>query len=537
MIALVRFGQRARMLVGLLLLCAFSTPAAAAEDVWQATVGQNWFYESRGWADQQLAGTWWARALTPGNTYKISFEVEHVNGAVGLFVGNRGMVTVNRKGWHSYDFNIWQGGERRLIFTTLGRNVTAGIKKITVTPKWGGSGGSGGSDSGGTSNANANANNWMPKGHYLSINRERNLKREVLDVMDRPYTAKSNWHRGIARDLDRALKTPGVKGFSMRIDWRTLEQWDGGYDWKLMDANMAVARRYGLKFIVQVATRSFDGKNIMPHYFPGKYSVHTHGGGKSGYVAKLWEPWVYNRLIRLYKRIAQRYNNDPAFGGIATTETAIGNGTRAGYSYWKYRTALTRIATETQRALKRGRLFMYLNFLPGGDSSDMRRDGRVSLVKSVPQSALVIGAPDITPDRPGMPGSLNSYRIHLRKNKPGIEQFCHLQHADQGQGGVNKRTNRYRHEFQQRVGRVRNRERQSWFNGQRAIFEFDDIRLHPNSKLGKLWNPAELMRYANRNFDCDYMFWHYRENVHNLSREFWWEDIRPIIVNNQYFFR
>jgi hypothetical protein len=30
------------------------------------------------------------------------------------------------------------------------------------------------------------------------------------------------------------------------------------------------------------------------------------------------------------------------------------------------------------------------------------------------------------------------------------------------------------------------------------------------------------------------VFWHYRENVHNNSTQFWWEDIRPIIHNDSH---
>ena len=128
-----------------------------------------------------------------------------------------------------------------------------------------------------------------------------------------------------AREIEAALETPGVKGFSVRLDWKALEVGDGRYDWRAMDANMAVARRYGLKYVVQVGTRSFDGTNPMPNYFPNQYSIWSSSRGMSGFVAKLWDPWVYNRLIRLYKAIANRYGNDQAFGGIATSETAVGN--------------------------------------------------------------------------------------------------------------------------------------------------------------------------------------------------------------------
>jgi hypothetical protein len=133
----------------------------------------------------------------------------------------------------------------------------------------------------------------------------------------------------------------------------------------------------------------------------------------------------------------------------------------------------------------------------------------------------------------------------MRKTKPNVQQFCHLQHVDLGLGGTNRKSNQYRQEFLAHVRRVRSREQQSWFSGPTRIFQFDDLRpsqgspvdMHPNWVLGDLWKPIELFSYANRNYDCDYVMWHYRENVHNLSGQFWWEDIRPVILNNQNFFQ
>jgi hypothetical protein len=142
-----------------------------------------------------------------------------------------------------------------------------------------------------------------------------------------------------------------------------------------------------------------------------------------------------------------------------------------------------------------------------------------------------------------MPGSVNSYRIHARKTMGGLQQFCHAQHVDQGQG-KNVKDNRYRIAFRDKVNTIRNRERQSWYNGPTAIYEYSalnpsqgsPVQLHPSSVLGKQWHPNELFQFATRNFQCEYFFWHYRENVHNMNTQFWWEDIRPIIQNNQYFY-
>ena len=533
--AAVQLGRWTSMSAGpLLLLCTLCFPPQAMGNIWESTFGQRWFHESRAWANQTLSGTWWESSLTPGETYKITFEVNHLSGRANLFVGERNVIDINRTGWHSYDFNIWEGGERRMMFTTRSNNTTMGVRNISVTPKWGS----------GTATPTGSGS-WMPKGHYLAFARQRNLKTEVLDLIDNPSKAPSNWHLNNAYEVKDGLTTPGVKGFSVLLNWKTIEVGDGKFDWRLLDANMAVARRFGLKFIAEVATRSFDGTNVMPRYFPGQYTVWSQGGGKSGYVAKLWDPWVHNRLIRLYKAIARRYGNDGAFGGISTSETALGNLGGGNYSYSQYRNALIKIATEAQSVLKNARLFMYLNFLKGGQDFDMRKDGRVSLVRNIPHHAVAIGAPDITGDRPGMPGSLNSYRIHVRKNLSHVEQFCHAQHVDQGEGKINRKNNTQRQAYFDLVRKVRAREQQSWFNGQSAIFEFDDLRdpngrkvdYHPSWVVGQLWNPRETFAFANRNFGCDYFIWHFRDSMFSSRGEFWWEDIRPVIVNNQHFFK
>lgn len=528
MIAVKRPRERATVSFALIILTAsIFCSASAAANVWQSTFGQAWFYESRSTSGEMLAGTWWESSLNPGNTYTIRFNVKSLRGRMALLVGNDPAIPIDKAGSYSFDFNISQNGKRRMLFQSAGSNVTASVNSISVTPKtW---------DGGATSPQTASiSGNSLPRGHYVAYDRTRNLKQELAD------RNRSGYHRGVADQIHSALSTPGVKGIWMRFDWRTLEVGDGKFSWSVIDANMEVARRYGKKFIVAIADRTFDGSNPLPAYFPGKYALWTSGGGKSGIVSKRWDPWVYNRLIRLHKAIANRYSGSGNFGGIATSETALGN-VGGDYTVAKFRQALTQVINQTQPALKNGKLFLYMNFLKGGDSSDMRKDARVALLKGVPHGRLSIGGPDITPDSHGMPRSASAYRIHARKTMPGLSQFCHLQHVDQGFRGINVKSNKARLAYLAEVKKIRDREKQPWYNGPKAVFEFDDLRtstgapvqLHPQSALGKLWRPDELYQFARRNFNCAYVVWHYRERPpHN---EFSWDDVRPVILNNQYF--
>lgn len=386
--------------------------------------------------------------------------------------------------------------------------------------------------------------NWLPKGHYLSFDQPRNLQTEMVDLIENPDAANDYW-LNLARRLDEALESPGVTGVWMGFPWRSVEVADGKYDWSVIDANMDVLADYGLKLIVKISDRSFNGTDVMPEYFPDQYVLSTTGGGHQGYTSKRWDPYVYNRLIRLYRAIAERYASHRAFGGIATTESATGQfeggDSAVGYTIDKYVTALDEIVTRTQPYLTRGRLFLYLNFLWRGDRSDMNDDARVRLVQSVPHQNLVIGGPDITPDVRGMPRSVTAYRLHVRRNLPQVQQFCHLQHVDQGLNGINVKSNEHRKAYLDEIDEARRHEQQSWFNGESAVFELDDLRdpngrkvdLHPESVLGDLWTPLELFEYGRRNFDCQYFIWHYREFP--AAGEFTWFDVREVIRNNPCF--
>jgi hypothetical protein len=508
-----RRRKAAALAVTLLLLF----PLQVLANVWLDSFGKQWFYEVRSVPGEVVAGSWSEPSLVVGKTYKLSFHVTKMQGRMALYVGDSPRVVIDRTGDFSVDFKISAGGKKRLVFWTLSSNVVASVSKINLTE----------TDSG------------PPRGHYLSLSRERDLKREVLDVLADPSSA-SNWQRTVADGLDAALSTPGVNGFQVTIDWGTIETGDGVYDWQLLDHNMAVAKHYGLVFVVKILDRSFDGSNILPQYFTPSNMLWTTGGGSNaGYVAKRWDPFVYTRIIRLYKAIATRYQNDASFGGIATTESALGSFSGSDYSVEKYAAALNEIMTQTQDALTNGKLFWYLNFIRGGSRADMNKDARVALATAVPRQALVVGGPDVTPDVRGMPGSVSSYRIHVRKLAPELQQFCHLQHVDLGLGMRNVKDNVNRQNYLDQIARVRAQESKPGFNGTPAAFELDDLRtpagtkvdLHPNWELGNLWTPQELFEFADRNFQCDYFFWNYVDG--GSADVFGWPDIKPIIVDTQ----
>jgi len=191
-----------------------------------------------------------------------------------------------------------------------------------------------------------------------------------------------------------------------------------------------------------------------------------------------------------------------------------------GYSLDAYVNALIQILTRSEVALRRHALLYYQNFLPDGNRLDMSKDARVSLLRNVPHAALLVGAPDLTPDVRGVVRSLSPYRIHVRKRLPSAGQFCHLQHVDQGHHGLNVKDNRHRQEYLAELQRLA-----------AGSYEVDDVGLHPEAQLGTLWPLQELLDFGRRNFGCGRVLWHYRDGS-------WWEgavwqDVQQVILQNQ----
>ncbi len=502
----------------LLMLMAVSLPALADDDIWQASVGQRWFYETASAAGEILAGTSSESLLEPGNVYEIRFKVSHLRGTIGLRVGGLPVIPVDSRGDYSFDFYVSATGQRRMLFEALSDDVAAAVNHLSVRPVW----------NAGAAAAHAGTN-ALPSGHYWSFDRARNLETEMVAPLDDPQST-TRYRLGVAQNLHDALTTPGVRGIWMSFDWHTLEVADDEYDWSLLDQDMEVARNYGLKLIVNVSDRSFDGHRVLPDYFPPQYLVSFEAGGTTGHVAKRWAPYVYQRLIRLYGAIAARYGSDPAFGGIATTETALGDIDADDYSLAAYQNALIQIVTRSEVALEPHTLLFYLNFLKDGDRLDMNRDARIGLLENVPHAALLAGAPDITPDIRGMVRSVSPYRIHAEKHMTDLGQFCHLEHIDLQHFGVNVKDNRYRQEYLDDMAAVRERESQPWFSGVPAALEFDDVGLHPDDVLGQPWTLQELLDFGRRNFACTRFLWHFRgDDVRDGAT---WRDVRNVMLDN-----
>ena len=100
----------------------------------------------------------------------------------------------------------------------------------------------------------------------------------------------------------------------------------------------------------------------------------TYNGGvtksRTGYVARLWEPAVMDRLIALYRPMGQRYNDNAHFEGITTEEStlALPSTKPAGYSDSALEAQYERLVTNVRSAIPNTALFMNANWLGTNDT-------------------------------------------------------------------------------------------------------------------------------------------------------------------------
>jgi hypothetical protein len=112
------------------------------------------------------------------------------------------------------------------------------------------------------------------------------------------------------------------KGVFYQINWGMLETSPGKYDWTRLDQAFELAKSQGKHFRVRVQDRTFQtGCNSA--FIPSDILRDGSPYSSSICYAQIWESSVMTRYIALLTAIANRYNADPYFLGIATEETAL----------------------------------------------------------------------------------------------------------------------------------------------------------------------------------------------------------------------
>ena len=230
--------------------------------------------------------------------------------------------------------------------------------------------------------ANAQGMKWHP-GHYVMF---------AMGDSQAQHLANMN---EIANDTV-------IQGVQIRILWSTLEKSKGVYDFSSIDAYLKKLKSLPVpkRLVVRIQDRKFgttSTSGIVPSYL---LTESIYNGGltrtKTGYAARLWEQPVMDRLIALYKAIGARYDSDPYFEGIASSETTlslIDNQWPAGYTHQALMTQFKRLVSSVRPAMPQSNLFLYTNWM-GNDNL------MAELIQSLIEPRAAAGGANVTPNKP-----------------------------------------------------------------------------------------------------------------------------------------
>lgn len=206
--------------------------------------------------------------------------------------------------------------------------------------------------------ANAQGMKWNP-GHYVMLPAGNSLASHL-------------------KHIDEIGQVPYIRGVQVRLYWSDLETSWGNYDFSKIDAllDRVKAQPTRKQLVIRIIDRKFGTWNkwgIVPDYL---LTNDWFNGGvirsRTGYVARLWEQPVMDRLIMLYKNIGWRYDNDPHFEGVASEETTLSldRPYPSGYSHAALVDQYDRMVERVKLALEKSHFFLYTNWI--GDSRLMQ---------------------------------------------------------------------------------------------------------------------------------------------------------------------
>jgi hypothetical protein len=236
-----------------------------------------------------------------------------------------------------------------------------------------------------------------------------------------PPTSGMKWHpghymlvyRGDSHDtvmserIPEICAEPALKGLQFRAKWFDLETTRGQYDFRKIDDMYAALAACGKSLVVEVwavgfNTSSKDG--IVPSYI---LSDAEYNGGvaqtNTGYIARLWEAPVMDRLIALYSAMAARFDSKPNFEAIVFTETAT-SGVADGYTATAWVTQLKRAIVAMKSVWASTNIVVFNNFIQGATTSQLSE-----VFASLLSNRAGTGAPDVLPP-PHTPSGEAIYR-------------------------------------------------------------------------------------------------------------------------------
>lgn len=205
-----------------------------------------------------------------------------------------------------------------------------------------------------------------------------------------PYTGEKR--EGMLRRVDEVCKEPALKGIEMRVRWSTLEPAPHLYDFSYVEEiynRLAACRK---RLIIEVWAVSFSASQssgLLPPDLEPDALASTH----LGWIAKLWDKRVMDRLIAVYLALAKRFDKEPYFEGIIFTETATGAVDDAsGYTAAAFIAQLERALRIIRPAWPSTTVLLFNNYLRDSTTQQF-----VDFVATLDKLGVGIGGPDVLP--------------------------------------------------------------------------------------------------------------------------------------------
>lgn len=222
-------------------------------------------------------------------------------------------------------------------------------------------------------------------------------------------TSGKKWHPGHyvlayedngVGNLDKINGNPNFKGINAWHYWREIESGKGAYNFNEMATELAKARSMGKQYWLTMMFKTFATKHTpcVPNYmltaeYQGGQSVRYNADGSVKYcIAKVWVPAVQARLNALYSALGERFDADPNFEGIATSENSLsgtnGMSNPSGYTLQNYTNGLRSGMAALARAFPRSQVSVTVNWVK------QQLDQMIPYAHSL---GIGIGCPDMVP--------------------------------------------------------------------------------------------------------------------------------------------
>ena len=203
------------------------------------------------------------------------------------------------------------------------------------------------------------------------------------------------------------LERPDIEGVQIVYSWKQLEPEQGGYDFSVIERDLAFLEQRDKKLFVQLQDRFFlPTARHIPAYL---LTEPAYGGGLvrqsddsevnpggSGWVAQQWNPALRERFQALLSALAKQF--DGRIIGVNLPETAIDidrKRDKTGFSCDRYFNATLQTMRYARQQFQHSAVVQYVNFWPCEWDNDHKYMSRVFAAAA--QDGIGLGGPDIVP--------------------------------------------------------------------------------------------------------------------------------------------